>query len=186
MILLRGAIAWSVVIALVVILYKHFNVDDLRDIELAGSELVRKEELLNRLEQLPEREATIRERIQLLNEAAAEKYLYQGGQREAQALILRDVRALAARSNVSIDSMRSIGIRRSTNLISRSAIQVNFVAKNDNLLNFLSEVEAWEPLLRVVRMSVRVRQASTDYQPAELAVMLEVSGFYQSQAGTES
>lgn len=179
----RGTVAWLIVFVLGWTVYATVFELEMEQIGIAEDELRQRSELLARLQHLPEREAQIKEQMEELSSIAAEKYLYQGDEKEAQALILRDVRALATRSNVRIDSMRSLALRKSTNLISRSAIQANFTATHDDLLTLLAEIEAWEPLLRVERISVRTRRASTLDSPAQLAVLVEVSGFYESARG---
>jgi len=182
---LKTSIAWIVLILTIAVVLFAATGESFSQIMATQDGILRKHQLLNRLQSLPAKENTIRLQLETLNDVAAAKYLYEGDRRGTQTAIQRDVRQLAAQSNIQLGSMRTLGVSNGEGRLHRASIQANFVTTNEKLLDFLLEIEVWEPLLRVQRMSVRVSQASTADQDATLSIMLEIAGFYQNAVGLQ-
>lgn len=176
----RIVLAWVSLLALSVLFVWLLTASDLENIEQMETTYARKKALLTRLEALPKEEEAIRERLERLSREAVARQLYEGSGNSVQSLIQRDLRQLASDSQVTINSMRILGAIRQTGPLRRTSIQLNLVVSHKTLVAFLQRIETWEPLLRVTRLSVRVRAPSSDVAPADLAVTMEVTGYRQA------
>lgn len=148
-------------------------------IDVARTTYLRKVSLLERLESLPEKELQIKDQLENLNASVAERLLYEGDFRSAQAFVQRDVRDIAGRVGLQIDSMRALGAGRysADDLIVATSIQVNFVAPYAETIEFLGNLETFEPMLRARRLSMRLQKPSSKNQNALIAVNAEIAGF---------
>lgn len=170
-------IAWlGVIFALISALYFLTREDiqealDVRDI------FMRKQVLLDRLEQLPAREQLIKRRLADLGNEAASQNLYKGDHNSIQSLMQRDIRELASNSSVRIVRMTSARQSRSPQRLAASTVQLSLNASYENLINFVAGIEASEPLLIVGKLTIRVQRASTRTDAAQLNITAEVSGF---------
>lgn len=174
----RSFASWGSLLFLLVTAVWFLTAGDREEIALLEDSLMQKQTLLHRLERLPEREAGIRDALQLLDDGIAERSLYRGEPSAVRTEVQRDVRALASNAGVRVGSMRPMGPRRSSDgKLSMSTIQVSYEATNDENVSFLEKLEQAEPMLRVQRMSVSVQSASTPSRAAILSVSLEVAGF---------
>jgi Tfp pilus assembly protein PilO len=139
----------------------------------------RKQQLLIRLQSLPEREQDIRNQLSDLNNIAANRYLYNEDPQFVGSLIQRDLQNIAAKNNLRFNSVRPVGTSKQLNGLNKISIQISFTGTNNQLLDFLSDIESHEPLLRTSRTSIRVQQTSTDYSDAVLVLNMNVSAFME-------
>ena len=138
----------------------------------------RKLALLVRLKSLPEKEDQIKQRLEDLGINAAEQYLYAGNHSSVQALIQRDLRQLAQKEGLRVQSMRTLANIRQNGMLRYTSVQVRFqLISYEALAAFLAKIETRQPLMRVRMLSVRVQQASTPTRAAQLSVLLEVVGY---------
>ena len=175
----KGYFLWAVVLSLAAFLVWLTWLPTLNRIELQEDEYVRKANLLRRLQALPTEEAAIRERLETLSSEAAARLLYSGEHNSTLSMMQRDVRQLAATHNINLSSVRTLANFQQPGPIQRSALQLNLVTDQKGLVQFLAAIEQAEPLLRVKRLTVRVRRPSTEYSAAELSVLMEIGGFRQ-------
>lgn len=175
--LLKSLSAWLVLVVLVSGIIGTLTADDRAKIDELSDSLLRRQELLARLENLPKREENIKAALEILDDGLAARSLYSGEPASLRTEIQRDIRDIASENNIRIGSMRPLGVRRSDAELIRSTVQLNYETTHDINLDFLKAIEAAEPLLRVQRLSVAVQSASSDTSPARLAINMEVAGF---------
>lgn len=173
----RICFAWISLLCVAFFFVWSWVAADLEKINQMETSYVRKQALLSRLQALPKEEQAIRARLEKLSRDALARQLYDGNANSVQSLIQRDLRQLAAESQVTINSVRALSELRQSGPLKHTSIQLNMVATHERLVGFLQELEAWEPLLRTTRLTVRVRTPSTDVSPAGLAVLMEVTGY---------
>lgn len=169
--------AWGVALLVFGAIFIVFTAPDRIIITQMSEDLVQRRLLLARLESLPERESAIRTVLQELDDGLAERNLYIGEASSIRTEIQRDVRDIAAKSNVRINSMRPLGTRRASDQLSLSAIQLSYDATNSQNIEFLGHLENAEPVLRVQRLSIVIQAPSSEAMPARLTVNVEVAGY---------
>lgn len=175
--LLRTILSWGPLLFICfALVWSVTSADREANVELS-EDLVQKQRLLQRLQNLPKRENKIREALQALNNGLAERSLYRGDANQARTEVQRDVRKIASQAKIQIGTMRPLGARRTDSELNLTAIQLSYTSDHETNIRFLELLEKAEPLLRVQRMSVSVQAASTDTQAASLNVSLEIAGF---------
>lgn len=180
---IASTIAWILLATILITSFAIVTSEDRQQISVLSEDLMQRQRLLHRLESLPQKEDNIRAALELLDDGLAERSLYFGELTNLHNEIQRDVRALATSNNVRINSMRPLGVRRLDEEIILSAIQINYQATPDTTLEFINAIELSEPILRVQRMTIAIQSASSDYQPAQLAVNMELAGYSLASDG---
>lgn len=167
----------SVSLSILGLAYWSLTAETWEDIEVAEQGYLQQKRLLNRLQQLPNREEQIRAALQDLNDGFVEASLYAGDNSSVRTQIQRDVRQVAAGVGLNIGNMRPLLARELDDELFFTPIQLTFSATHDTNLAFLTALETIEPILRVNRMSVSVQTPSELTRPAILSVTMEVGGY---------
>jgi len=174
-------LAWSVLLALIIGAVFLVSKDDLETVVELEEIYERRQALLQRLQLLPSREETIRRRLADLGNEAAERLLYEAEGGAVQSFMQRDLRELASVSGIRIARMQTS--RQSAGdtpgLLGASRVQVSLTGSHEAFVEFLSNIEAKEPLMNIERLVVRVERQASRYEAARLSVTAEVVGFHK-------
>ena len=176
---INGLLAWLMLLLTTGGIIWILIAPTLAEIAQQEQDYVRKLALLARLEALPKEEQAIRQTLDSLSNDAASRLLYAGDHNSVQSQLQLDIRQLAARSNINVNSVRSLPAFRQSGMVQGASVQLNLDLTQEGLIQFLKEIEQAEPILRVKRLTVRVRQESTESSAAQLSVALEMTGFRQ-------
>lgn len=176
----KGVVAWAGLAIVLWLLFSFLVSSDMEKIAESEYSYLRKQALLHRLEALPDEEEEIRKKLEVLSAEATARFLYAGDDNNVRSLIQRDLREIAGKQ-IKLGSMRLLGRSRQEGPLESSSVQIKFTTTYSELVSFLQRLEAWEPLLKVRRLSARVRQASTNTSAAELAIVLDVTGFRRTE-----
>lgn len=177
----NGILAWAALLSVLVFIFVMLTLDDFRQINEQRYDYLRKQTLLSRLNALPSEEEAIQEQLEALSIEASSRFLFSGEKNAVESQMQRDIRKLVGLEDLTVTAMRPLGNPRQSGKLSKSLIQISFAADHGKLVSFLERLEGWEPLLRVNRLSIRVRRAATATTAAELAVSLEIAGFRLAQ-----
>ena len=180
-----SVLGWASVLLILVGSMWLLTIDDITTASELEDSYARNMLLLDRLQELPDREAVIRRQLADLGNEAAAAYLYAGLPHEVQAQIQKHLRQISSSTGVSLSAMRPEGSITGNELIKRVSVRINFTTSFENLVSLLAKIEEQKPLLRVRSASMSVERQSTESEAALIAVGLEVSGFVAVQEGVQ-
>ncbi|NVJ70804.1 MAG: hypothetical protein HWE08_10650 [Alphaproteobacteria bacterium] len=175
--------SWSILIVLLTFGWWVIVSDDLAMIGELERTYQRKQILMQRLDQLPEKEDVIKRRIADLGNDGASRYLYTGDQNRIRSELQRDIRQLASKIEIRVRQMRPLRESRSDDTLARSSVQIDFVCTQEKLLKFIAALEGFEPMLSAGKLNVRIQVPSEVSRAAQLSVSAEISGFYRIGEG---
>ena len=178
-----GFLAWLVSLLMVWGVVVFLSGSDLERMDELEQVYLRKKSLLERLEELPRREAEIRRQMADLGNEEASKFLYEGDHQAVQVLIQRDIRHIASQTQMTIGAMRALNATRSEDRLVPAIVQVNLSTNHEALVGFFAALEQAQPMLKVNKMSINVQRPSTASRAAQLRAVLEVSGYREKTPG---
>lgn len=170
-------VCWAIVLGLFAGGYYVIVKEDLATVAELERTYLRKKALLQRLQELPDRELSIKRKLADLGNDAATRHLYEGDHNAVQSNVQLDLRNIASESSVAIDRMTSQRASRTDGPLAEAKVDVSLTATNEGLIKFLSAIEAREPLLSISKLGIRVQRPSTRTEPARLSISAEISGY---------